>query len=174
MLEETQIDGPKHHSQATIARAKALYVVKGIGQTEVATRLNVSSGTVANWVYKYGWVAEREKRVRRLEEMAVKRADDEVNAFMDSLAWQTEDLSEGALEMAREYVDSRGDFAAKNLQAASQSLKNFVDVYFRARGIDGKNTQNVTLNVQNIFASGKPAEKPVFDLGKVDPPKAIE
>jgi hypothetical protein len=112
--------------------------------------------------------------MRRIQERSEKRADDEVNAFLDSLATQTEELSEDAMQMAREYVESRGEFAAKNLQAASQSLKNFVDVYFRARGIDGKTTQNLTLNVQNIFASGKPAEKPVFDLGKVDPPKVIE
>lgn len=174
MAEELQLTGVKHHSQATIARAKALYVTKGIPPLEVATRMGISSSTLFTWINRYKWVEERERRARRIEERAEKRADDEVNAFLDSLATQTEELSEDAMQLAREYVESRGEFAAKNLQAASQSLKNFVDVYFRARGIDGKNTVNVSLNVANIFASGKPADKTVVDLGQVEHPKAIE
>jgi flagellar hook-length control protein FliK len=90
-----------------------------------------------------------------LEQAALTRAHDENSAFLESMATQAEELAEDGMQLAREHVTSSSEFAARNFQSASQGIKNMVDVYFRARGIDAKNTGSATINVQALFVSRK-------------------
>jgi hypothetical protein len=82
--------------------------------------------------------------------------NDENAAFLESMATQAEELAEDGMQLAREHVTSSSEFAARNFQSASQGVKNMVDVYFRARGIDAKNTGNATINVQALFVFKHP------------------
>lgn len=162
------------YAPATIAKAKALYIVKGLGPTEICAQISVPGETLSNWIARGKWVSERKARQQRLERNAIARATDENAAFLESMSTQAEELAEDGMQMAREYVQSSGEFAARNFQSATQGVKNVVDVYFRARGIDGKNTGNMTLNVGSIFVQAQPAEreeKRVVDLAKVEHPK---
>jgi transposase-like protein len=165
------------YSLATIAKAKALYLVKGLGPTEICERLNVPPDTLRNWTQRGNWTAERKARIIRLEQAALTRAHDENSAFLESMATQAEELAEDGMQLAREHVTSSSEFAARNFQSASQGIKNMVDVYFRARGIDAKNTGSATINVQALFVSSAPIareEKTVVELGKVDHPQVME
>lgn len=152
-----------------MAKAKALYIVKGLGPSEICKALDIPSDTMRNWTTRGQWVAERKARLARLEKNALARATDENAAFLESMASQAEDLAESGMEMARKHVASADDYAARNFQSATQGVKNVVDVYFKARGIDGKTTGS-TLNIGSVYVNNVPLErelKPVVDLGKV-------
>jgi hypothetical protein len=157
----------QHHSAATIAKCKALYVVKGLGRKEICERMNVSEDAFSNWTSRYGWTEEKRQRATRLEKTALARATDENASFLESMATQAEELAEDGMQMAREHVQSSSEFAARNFQSATQGVKNVVDVYFRARGI-------AVFNIQSVFVRAEPAEreeKRVVDLDKVEHPQ---
>jgi hypothetical protein len=110
----------------------------------------------------------------RLEKSADSRANDENAAFLESMATQAEELAEDGMQLAREHVTSSSEFAARNFQSTTQAVKNLVDVYFRARGIDSKTTGSATVNVQALFVSSAPIareEKQVVELGRLQPPE---
>jgi methyl-accepting chemotaxis protein len=120
------------YSPATIAKAKALYIVKGLGPTEICAQTAVPHETLSNWIARGKWVSERKARQLRLERNAVARATDENAAFLESMATQAEELAEDGMELARVHVKSASDFAARNFQSATQGVKNVVDVYSEA------------------------------------------
>jgi len=156
-----------------MAKCKALYVVKGMGPTDISKETGVANQTVRHWISKGQWMSEQKARLTRLENVAVARATDQNAAFLESMAAQSEDLAESGMEMARKHVASADDYAARNFQSATQGIKNVVDVYFRARGIDGKTTGS-TLNIGSVYVNNVPIEralKPVVDLGKVQLPE---
>jgi transposase len=164
----------QHYSAATIAKCKALYVVKGLGRKEICERLGISGDALSNWTTRYNWTAERRARMTRLEKSADSRANDENAAFLESMATQAEELAEDGMQLAREHVTSSSEFAARNFQSTTQAVKNLVDVYFRARGIDSKTTGSATVNVQALFVSSAPIareEKQVVELGRLQPPE---
>lgn len=146
----------KFHSPALIARARSLYIVKGLSLSEIATKLDVPMGTVGNWSCRNGWMAERIKRQERLERELEARAEGEDEAFLRSIASQTEELTEDSLQVAREAV-GEGLAGTRELQQASQSVKNFVDIYFKARRLD---RQQVDVNVRADLVFRLPTEEP--------------
>jgi hypothetical protein len=137
---------------ATIAKARALYIGKGLSITDVADKLKIPSGTVGRWCTKGGWTVEREKRAEKLEQVALARADDSNAAFMQSVATQTEDLTEDSFQIARNAIDD-GD--AKSLQMASGAIRNFVDVYRTATGMNEKNA-GASVNIGQFFVNVSP------------------
>lgn len=177
MVPETTKRKRTFYSSAQIAQAKALYVVKGLMPNEICSKLKVPTDTLSNWIARYHWVKERKARLTRLENTFLARANDENAAFLESMATQAEELAEDGMQLAREHVTSSSEFAARNFQSASQGVKNMVDVYFRARGIDAKNTGSATINVQALFVSSAPIareEKTVVELGRLDHPQVKE
>jgi hypothetical protein len=160
----------QHYSAAVIAKCKALYVVKGLSPKDVVQRTGVSLEALGNWTQRYGWTAEKRARLTRLEKNAVTRAEDSNAGFLESMGTQAEEIAEDAMQMSREYAVARDPFAAKNLQSATQSVKNMVDVYFKARGLDGKNGGNSVVNIGSVYVNNAPLQrdaKPALDLGKV-------
>jgi len=153
-----------------MAKAKALYVVKGLGPSEICKALDIPSDTMRNWTTRGQWVAERKARLARLEKNAVARATDENAAFLESMATQAEELAEDGMQLARDHVKSASDFAARNFQSATQGVKNVVDIYFKAKGLDGKNGGNSVVNIGSVYVNNAPLQreaKPALDLGKV-------
>jgi len=162
------------YSPATIAKAKALYIVKGLGPTEICARTDVPGETLSNWIARGKWVSERKARQLRLERNAVARASDENAAFLESMATQAEELAEDGMQLAREHVQSGSEFAARNFQSATQGVKNVVDVYFKARGLDGKGNAGSVVNIGSVYVNQAPIQrevKPVVDLGTVQLPE---
>jgi len=163
----------QHYSAAVIAKCKALYVVKGLNPKDVSERTGVSCDALANWTSRYGWTAEKRARLSRLEKTAVTRAEDANAGFLESMGTQAEEIAEDAMQMSREYANARDPFAAKNLQSSTQSVKNMVDVFFKARGLDGKATGS-TVNIGSVYVNNAPLQrdaKPVVDLGTVELPE---
>jgi hypothetical protein len=174
MSEQTTKRKRQSYGPAVIAKCKALYVIKGLGPTEIAARTGVVSDSLSNWIMRGKWTLERKQRLTKLENVALARANDQDASFLESMATQAEELAEDGMQLAREHVTSSSEFAARNFQSASQGVKNMVDVYFRARGIDSKNTGSATINVQALFVSQAPIareEKPVVELGRLQPPE---
>jgi len=164
----------QHYSAAVIAKCKALYVVKGLNPKDVAERTGVTLDALGNWTTRYGWSAEKRARQARLEKNSVARAESQDVAFLESMATQAEELAEDGMQLAREHVQSGSEFAARNFQSATQGVKNVVDVYFKARGLDGKGNAGSVVNIGSVYVNQAPIQrevKPVVDLGTVQLPE---
>jgi hypothetical protein len=112
--------------------------------------------------------------LNRLEKSTVARAENQDAAFLESMATQAEELAEDGMQLARTHVNSSDDYAARNFQSATQGVKNVVDVYFKARGLDGKNGGNAVVNIGSVYVNNAPLQresKDVVDLGKVQLPE---
>lgn len=167
---ETPVQRSGHIPQPSIVQAKALYVVKGLSPRNIAPKVGLTAKQVQNLVSRYGWTPEREERIKRYEAKSMATTSDENTAFLESMASQSEEIAEDAMRMARREANSRGKFAPKNLQASTQSVKNLVDVYFKARRIDSSSGGN-TLNIGSLFVNTSPiprTETPVIPV-LVDP-----
>ena len=56
-----------YHAVSTIAKARTMYVVKGVKRQEIADKLKVPACTVSTWINRGGWIDERNKRLERIE-----------------------------------------------------------------------------------------------------------
>lgn len=144
------------HSASTIAKVKALYVVKGVNRNTIADQFKLPVATIATWITRGGWVAERERRLNRLEESSFARANDQDEAFLSSMALQSEELAESGMQVARDAVEE-GLSGTRELQQASQSVKNFVDIYFKARKLD-RASADISIRADLVFRL--PTEEP--------------
>ncbi len=147
-----------------LAKAKALYVVKGVERQEIAKRFNVPPATVSTWINRGGWVAEKEKRLENIEKATFARANDQDEGFLASMASQSEELAEDSMQMARDAI-TEGLGATRELQQASQSVKNFVDVYFKARKLDRSSSE---VNVRAEIVLRLPGEDPPINVTPVE------
>lgn len=151
----------KYYPPATVAKARALYVVKGASLSEISAKLAVPMGTLSNWAAKAYWTADRDKRQQAIETTILARTEDSNVAFMTSVKTQAEELTEDSFQVARDAVASG---QAKELQMASGAIRNFVDVYRTAAGMNDKN-QGQTINIGQFFVNAPPPEvNPVVDI----------
>ena len=143
-----------HYTAATVAKARALYVVKGVSLSEISVRLDIPLGTLGNWSAKGAWTVDKEKRQERLEKAFTARAEDDNAAFLESVRTQAEELTEDTFGVAREAI-ARGVDGAKELQMSSGALRNFFEVYRVSAGIDRNGSGN-TVNIGSIFCQMAP------------------
>lgn len=141
----------KRFPSALVAQARTLYVVKGLGPKEVGEKLGLKRDQISQLAIRYGWGDERAKRLKRLENSLLARAEDEHNAFMVSMSSQAEELAEDSMGIARDSI-SRGIMATRELQQASQSAKNFVDIYFKVNRLDA-NSAGTQINVGSLYCN---------------------
>lgn len=147
---------PVYHSATTIAKARTLYIVKGLSTSQVSDKLDVPFGTVCGWINKGAWTAEREKRLNKLEIAATARADDDHAAFLASVSSEVEELTHDSLEVSRQAI-AGGLKTTRELQQASQSAKNFLDMYMRANKLD-RSAAEVNIKADLVFRL--PTEEP--------------
>jgi predicted DNA-binding protein YlxM (UPF0122 family) len=147
---------PTYHSAATIAKAKSLYIVKGWSASQIAAKFDIPSGSVSNWVFKGGWVAERERRLAKFEESQIASATDEHASFLASVSSEVEELTHDSLEVSRQAI-AGGLKTTRELQQASQSAKNFLDMYMRANKLDRASAE---VNIKADLVFRLPTEEP--------------
>lgn len=158
---------------SVLAQIRTLYVVKGLGPTEIAPRFNLVPTQISQMAIRYGWQEERQKRAKRLENQLATRAQDEHAAFMASMASQAEELAEDSLAVARDAVGA-GLGATRELQQSSQSAKNFVDIYFKVNRLDA-NQGGSQVNIGNFFCNIQSADTaPAQRSEKVVTPEPVE
>jgi predicted DNA-binding protein YlxM (UPF0122 family) len=158
----TTISAPDRtfHGRAIISKARTLYVVKGIDRSEIAEKLGVLPDTVSNWIFKGGWKAERDRRLQKFEESALAHAQDEHSAFLASVSSQVEELTEDSLEVSRQAVKG-GIKNTRELQQASQSAKNYLEMYFKANKLD---RGSADINVRAEIVLRLPGEDPPINV----------
>jgi hypothetical protein len=157
MVASTAIDAkPIYHSATTIAKARTLYIVKGLTTSQLSDKLDVPFGTVCGWINKGAWTAEREKRLNKLEIAATARADDDHAAFLASVSSEVEELTHDSLEVSRQAI-AGGLKTTRELQQASQSAKNFLDMYMRANKLDRASAE---VNIKADLVFRLPTEEP--------------
>jgi hypothetical protein len=142
--------------QALVVQAKALYVVKGMAVKLISDQLSIDSRKLSNLVVRLGWKKERDRRFTRYEALALSTAQDANAAFLESMALQSEELAEDGMQMAREVVTRRDEYAAKDFASATQGVKNLVEVFRKVRGIDG-GTTGAGMTIGAIYLNAQPA-----------------
>ena len=153
-------------AHALLVQAKALYVVKGAPVKEISAKLGIDARKLSNYVVRFGWAKEREHRYKRLEAQALAHAQDANAAFLESMALQSEELAEDGMQMARETVLRRDEFAAKDFASATQGVKNVVEIFRKVRGIDN-GTTGAGVTIGAIYLNAQPAKvSPLKDAGE--------
>jgi hypothetical protein len=142
--------------QNVIHQARALYVLKGMPRSEIAAKLNLPPDTVSRLVSRHGWAKELKARLARFESQQLANANDANAAFLESMALQSEELAEDGMQMAREFVQRRDDYAAKDFASATQGVKNLVEIFRKVRGIDGAG-QSAGVAIGAVYINAQPA-----------------
>ncbi len=126
----------------TKLRVRALYVIQQLSYRDIADQVGLPVRAVQNLVYREKWTPVRQ-RIRssiqaKADERTRERIQAEVSELGDSVAIQTADLAVGTLVKSRETLARDDVNAARDLQAYSQSAKNFVGIYRQVRELDSE------------------------------------
>ena len=161
-------------TQTLAAQAKALYTIKGLSGPQIALKLGVPTGTIQSLIRRGAWSADRQRRMQLYERTVLSRAEDANAAFLESMATQSEELAEDGMQMAREVVHRRDDFAAKDFASATQGVKNLVEIFRKVRGIDGSSGgAGVTIGAMFINAQSAP-QRPLKNADSAAQEQAID
>lgn len=141
----------QRYSLAFLTQARSLYVVKGMAPSEIARKLDAKPQAIRLLACRHGWGKEREDRLKRYENAIITRATNENASFLESMSAQSEELAEDSAMRAREAL-THGLGASRELQQQSQSMKNFFDIWYKARGLDKQNSQ-VNISLTSIYTA---------------------
>lgn len=124
----------------TKLRIRSLYVIQQLSYRDIADQTGLPVRAVQNLVYREKWTPVRQ-RIRssaqaKADERTRERVSAEVCELAESVAIQTADLAVATLTKSRATLDRDDVNAARDLQAYSQSAKNFYGVYRQVRELD--------------------------------------
>lgn len=163
-----------HFPLSLVVQAKALYVVKGMNPKDIGEKLGVDPRKISNFASRNGWTKERARKLTRLENLAVASAQDANAAFLESMALQSEELAEDGMQMARETVTRRDEYAAKDFASTTQGVKNLVEIFRKVRGLDGQSASGgVTIGA--LYLNAQPApQRPLKTADSVAQEPALD
>lgn len=118
---------------ATKVRAKNLYVNQGLSAAETALACGLNEKQVWNLAHEYGWTAIRKQARLKLKEGIDSREEQLAFEAGEAIASDCTAITLSALERAKDTVESKSPFAAKNFQAWTAGVRNLVSVAAIAR-----------------------------------------
>lgn len=157
-LAETKISVPRYYPADMRAKAKSLYLVKGLQPRDIATQLGVEPATISQWAFKLGWAQLRQRRLVELEKAAEGKTLAEGDEFMEIVAVESEEIALAGFQKARESTQSDSETAAKDFASWTSGVKNLVGMYRTAKGLDTQaGTAQITFNA--FYSPTAPKEK---------------
>lgn len=139
------------------ARAKSLYLVKGLPPRDIADELGIPVGAIHDWSSRCGWTKTRAAKLLQLDgklDSVIPGTDE----FMDVVAVESEDIALAGFQKARESTQSDSEFAAKDFASWTSGVKNLVGMYRTAKGLDTQaGTAQITFNA--FYSPTAPKEK---------------
>lgn len=109
-------------------KARNLYVTKGMGVRETATKCRVDEAILERWIMLFGWEEERDKRIfnsfRKLAGFR-ERMSPHVDQRHDRLAGTIESVAE---RMLQAHQDGTSSLSTKDLSTLASVLKSTMDI----------------------------------------------
>lgn len=151
----------------TIARVRNLYLGHCLGSTEIAKQTGLKPEQIRNLVARRGWTKLRAAKKEQIEQKAIARTEASINEIVEAVAMESETLALGTLNASHGILADigRDPDAARNLQALSQSAKNFVGIFRQARNLDAQVIGEAsTVNVMFVGSLPKSAERATINV----------
>ena len=139
------------------ARVRNLYLGHLLSPKEIAAQINLPVRQVQNLVFNQGWTKLRESKTKQIEARTLARIEKDTQQLVDAVAGESEELALGTLRASHNVLADVGTDpdAPRNLQALSQSAKNFVGIFRQARGLDAKQVGEGGTSQINVMFVGQ-------------------
>jgi hypothetical protein len=113
-----------------LARVKArnMYLVQGLDYKSISESTGLDIRCLYNLAKREGWTERRKEQRLKLEtttDARIKAFEDQVS---EAIAQETVDVTLSGVGRAREAVESRGEFAARDFQSWTGGIRNLVQV----------------------------------------------
>jgi hypothetical protein len=154
---------------ATRTKARNLYLLQQLPAQEIADACGLRRQQVYDLASNEGWTKKRKQMLLRATESSDARADRMTQEVQEALACDTEELSFGTVDKCKKTLLRDDRDAARDLQAYSQSLKNFVGVARQTRGLDNAKDAGNTTNVLFVSCPRAGDSVPVKAPSKAEP-----
>lgn len=149
---------------ATRLKVRNLYLGQALNNQDIAERTGLTARQVGQMVYRDGLAKQKRRRAEKINAAADTRANAQLEAFNEQLAEEAEEISLGALERARQSVESVGEFAAKDFQSWTGGIRNLVQAARTVRGLDNRNGQSDTNQVSIYLVRGETLEHTIKNV----------
>ena len=143
----------------TRMKVRNLYLGACLGNIEIGEQVGLTANQVAQIVYRDGLPAIRKRKQAKAIEATDARTDETLEQFNEQLAREAEEISLGALQRAREEVDSPGEFGARNFQSWTGGINNLVKAARTVRGLDAKQAADAGSTVNLFIVSGERVQR---------------
>lgn len=117
-------------------KIRSLYIIQQLSPAEIGEKMGMTRQQVQGVVYREKWQREKQRVKLALQQKADARAQDEIAEIHDAFAIKTEELAMGTLDKAAKRMPNEDENVARDLQALSQTAKNFVGIARQIRGMD--------------------------------------
>lgn len=117
-------------------RVRSLYIIQQLSSAEIAAQVGLTRKQIQDLAAREGWVAIKQRAKSSLVAKHDARAKAEIAEIHDAFALKTEELGMGVLEKAARRMPDEDENVAKDLQALSQTAKNFIGIARQVRGMD--------------------------------------
>jgi hypothetical protein len=125
------------------ARVRTCYLVRGLSPKDCEAETGVSAKVIYSLAHNRGWAAARRAAWGEADKASEAALSRDVNRVMQTIAADSEEITVGALQMAR---DALTDKDAKSLSMSSTAIRNLVEVARRIRALDQEQTQRAVIS----------------------------
>jgi hypothetical protein len=150
------------------AQARTMYLVRDMPPAAIASALEIKVEAVYFLANHRGWAKMRRQTWGKADAEVQTRMANDVSRVMSGIALESEELTVGSLQLARESIAAKD---AKGLSMSSTAIRNLVEVSRRIRGLDVQQAQGSGGSV-NFFVLGalpQRAEASQGDMKRVEP-----
>lgn len=130
---------------------RGLYLVQQLGASEIGAKLQISARKIDNLAHREGWTKLRKSVAERAEAKSLAREVEQIDEVVDAVAIQTAALTVQTLEKASRAIAREDEDACRDLQALSQSAKNFNGIFREARGLNAERNAERTNGQTIVF-----------------------
>ncbi len=117
-------------------KVRSLYVIQQLSSAEIGAQVGLTRKQVQDLVKREGWIAVKRRAKASILAKHDARAREEVLEVHEAFALKTEELGMGVLEKAGARMPDQDENVARDLQALSQTAKNFIGIARQVRGMD--------------------------------------
>lgn len=132
-------------------QVRGLYLVQQLSASEIGAKLKLAPRSVENLCHREGWTKLKRRVKERAEASSIERETEQIAEIVDSVAIQTAALTVQTLEKASRAIAREDEDACRDLQALSQSAKNFNGIFREARGLNAERNADRTNGQTIVF-----------------------
>ena len=139
-------------------RIRSLYVVQGLEPSQIAKQLpdgtDLTPTQISALCLRQGWTGEKKRVKEKIEQDALSRTQEEVEAVVSATAMLAEEGSLAGLRRAIECTENNGEKSAKKFAAWAAGSRQLVAIARQARGLDAKDSAGDAANTINVMFVG--------------------